>query len=257
MMAGLVDPDFESERTGVLSAPSRAVGGLLDYAYNYSPHTQGAMNRLGELARILMESASPAGDMVGMKESSRDTWGAIRDRNLAGTLANGGMTAAAVPMMFLPGTTKSVRDAAASPEILDQLARLLRGEIKQAPIGELSPAKLAELSKVVPADAAAAFAAADPRISAKEELVSSLRDLRKEHADRLIMRLPELLGEGLVRPNYQINRLDRPLFTLESPIPPSKPGSWDVMILDASGQPGTVQIPTVMTAPERTLKKKP
>jgi hypothetical protein len=145
-MAGLLDPQPQPD--GLLGdirqytgAPSRAIGGLLDYAYNYSPHTRQAVDSLGTMARGLLEYASPAGDMTGMRETSGATMDALRNRDWSGGLANAGMTAAAIPMMFMPGTVKGVGDAADA--VTDAARRL--------PMDEAS--RMARADKMFPVDA--------------------------------------------------------------------------------------------------------
>lgn len=108
---GLLADYLTNARSGLLGAPSRAVGGLLGAAYNYSPHTRNAADSLGKMAAALLEYASPAGDMTGMRDTSRDTMAALRSGDLFGAASNAGMTAAAIPMMFMPGTVKGVGDA--------------------------------------------------------------------------------------------------------------------------------------------------
>lgn len=136
-----------------------------------------------------------------------------------------------------------------------RLERLIANGGDPVKVGELTDEQVALIRRVVPKDTGDMFQTADGTIYATEGLLNSLRDLRSKHADRLIRRMPDIIKHGEVRENPRELSANRPIIIRKSPPGSTTKPAYDVMVLDAIVTPKKIGVPTMMTAPPRTINK--
>lgn len=80
-----------------------------DWRWLAGPHVSGAVDNAGRLARLLMDTLGPQADVQGMVNDAGAGNQSLASRDYVGALNNYGSAAAAIPMMFLPGTVSEVK----------------------------------------------------------------------------------------------------------------------------------------------------
>lgn len=101
-------------------------GALKNWRYYAGPHLSRAVDNAGQAAMAAANIFGPGADIKGMVEDSAATTEALRNRDWLGAVGSAGMAAAAVPMMFLPGSVKGVTKAAELP--MDEASRMARAK---------------------------------------------------------------------------------------------------------------------------------
>ena len=94
---------------GMPMAQQERSGGR-DWRYYAGPHLSKSLDNLGGLASALINYVGPGADIKGMVDDSVETIEALRSGDYPSAAANFGMAAAALPMMFLPGTVGGVKE---------------------------------------------------------------------------------------------------------------------------------------------------
>lgn len=99
---------------------------LLDKSWRHyaGPHLSQGVDNLGQLGSAILGLIGPGADVKGMLETSQATADATRRGDPVGAFSNLGMTAAAIPMMFLPGSVKGIKNALPT----DEASRMARAK---------------------------------------------------------------------------------------------------------------------------------
>lgn len=184
-----------------------------------------------------MQSVVNSAQGIGTMDGERDMMPALMDALNIGAI--GGPVGAATAPRGSVGMS-----GAKNPD----MRRLLNGEVSRVELPVMTGDQLSIIEKVTPPGTAEMFHGKP--VYAEDYLVSSLRKERPKHADRLLLRLPEMLSDGLIQGNPTLSSANRPAFLLEGP----KAGYWDTAILDAN-YPDAIRPVTLMPSPERTMKK--
>lgn len=109
-MAGMLE-----DQPGLLSDggmfPPPGQGQKRDWSYYAGPHLAQGVRNVGGLAEALLNLFGPGADVKGMVGDSAEAMKAARGGDMLGAASSLGMAAAAVPMMFLPGSVAGAAKA--------------------------------------------------------------------------------------------------------------------------------------------------
>ena len=110
------------------------LGGLLDnWRYYAGPHLSQGIDNLGDAAGALLNFLGPQADIQGMYQDAGDAMRALRRGDNSDALASGLLSAAAIPMMAIPGTVKGIKMAVMPPKVpVDHFGEKIKSFVDRA-----------------------------------------------------------------------------------------------------------------------------